>query len=707
MPSIGRIPQKKKETVQNWMDQDELVVDDEVVADKAVPAWMLEDEIVEDDTVTMPRFTEDQINANYEAPAGVRLEIAGLSKPEDKLAALRKQYPDAEPYGDGNFAMTNPENGEAMLFNREGWIPSVGDFAESVPTIAEIGGAIGGGIFGGAGGATAGSAVPVVGTAAGGVAGAMAGAGAGGAGARDIAERAINWGFGNEDTRTLGEYAKDKAVDVGLNAAGEGAGMAIAKGVGMAARPIHKMIAGKADDAAKATQLAEDYAGANIPSTTGTITQNQKALTREATIARDNPQSRIAQRMDETDEGISNEFFRLQNGLAAQTDSTLRPTTGQSVGDSLIGKAGEANASVNAQRNALYNEVDQIVGPTTSAGNQSTSQLLARLNSEKKGLGASAKMNHGAMLDEVAKQTKAASDDLKNMNFGQMQEMRSTIGKMAFGKETDPYLASRYKDLYKSITDDMAETAKSAGPDAHAKWKEADAFNASLYGPDSTKEALKAISKAPDGETAFKRVLSKVREGGTALSKTRQEIEAVGGAAQWDQMTATYINKIGVSKAADGAEVFSPRKFVTEWNKMAPEAKDAMFAGTGRSQYRSDLDRLARIIDARQSAMKVKGRAVDQGTRLFLNWASAGAAPAFRAGKNSYMDRLLTNPQVVKWMTGIPQAQMTRGGLSQHISYLRNIAREAIRLDTGNGAELKSAIDAYLADAGFQEDENE
>lgn len=714
---MGPGTKKKEKAVPNWMDQDEIIEDD------VVPAWMQDDELIEDEP-TAPVFDEDAINVNYEAPASVRLELSGLASPADKLTALRKHYPDAQPHGDGNFVMTNPENGETMLYNQEGWVPSIGDFAEAAPTAAEIAGAIGGGIFGGAKGAAigggtgavAGSIVPAAGTAVGGitgagvggVTGAMAGAGVGGAGARDLAERGINWYFGNDDTRTLGEYAKDKAVDVGFNAAGEGAGMLAAKGIKAAAKPFHKWVAGKADDLPGAKQLAEDFAGANIPSTTGTITQNADTLLREAEIAKANPNSRIGQLQDTTDKQIGKEFDRISNGLAANTDSALRPTTGQNVGERLIGKADEANAAINAQRDALYQNVDNLAGGQASAGNQSTSDLLIRLNSEKKALGASAKMNKGSLLDEAVKQTKAASGDIKNMTFGQMQEMRSTIGKMAFDRNTDPYLASRYKDLYEAITKDMSATAKSAGDDAFKAWKQADAFNAGLYGPESTKEALKGLTKAADGETAYKFITGKVREGGTRLAKARKEIEAVGGAAEWDQMTATYLNRIGVTRAADGAEEFSGRKFVTEWNKMAPEAKDAMFGGSGRAQYRSDLDRLARIVDARQKAIGTKTRPVDPGSRLIaaaFNLGSFGTAAAGSAAKRSYTDRLLTNPEVVRWMTGIPQAQMAKGGLGKHISVLRNIVRESARVGTGGGQELESAVEQYLRDAGIEDEE--
>ncbi|MGE6781309.1 hypothetical protein ACQKGL_02165 [Ensifer adhaerens] len=701
------LKKKPVDELPEWM-RGAIPVEDEPV-EEALPEWMSGAIPVEDEPeAPASKFTEDQINVNYEAPASVRMQVGALPKVEDKLTVLRKSYPDVEPYGEDNFIMTNPENGEVMLYNREGWIPSMGDFASIVPEVAEGVGALGGGVVGGVGGATAGSAVPVVGTAAGGVSGAVAGAGVGGAGARDLAERGINWFFGNEDTRTLGEYAKDKAKDVALNAAGEGAGLALVKGAQVAARPIHKMIAGKADDVAKSTQVAKDLADLGTIASVGTVSQNPVTLAREAAMARANPQGRIAQMGDRLDDTLGEEFTRITHGLAANTGNTLRPSTAQNVGESLTTKADEANKALNTQRDTLYREVDQLTGNVPSSGAKNSSALLQRLNSELKGLGKSDGLNKAPMLKQAIEQTKAVTTDLKaGMTFADAQSVRSTIGKIAFDKSADPFFASRMRDLYKAVSDDMGETAKSVGDDVFKKWREADTFNASLYGKDSPKEAVKGLTKAADGEAAYRFITGKVKEGGTRLANARKEIERVGGAAQWNQMTSTYVIRMGLNAGADGAEVFSPKKFLTEWKKIAPEAKDEMFAGTGRAQYRSDLDRLARITEARQKALGTRTTPMDHGTNLLVGWGSAGLVPAAKAAKNSYMDRLLTNPNVVRWMTGIPQAQMARGGLGEHISVLRNIGREAFKANTPDAQELNNAINQYLNDYGPKDDEKQ
>ena len=79
-----------------------------------------------------------------DAPWNVRMAVGALDKPEDRLKALQKTYPDAKPYGDDNFIFTD-ENGRTSLYNRESWFPSLGDFASIAPEIGEtVGGAIGG-----------------------------------------------------------------------------------------------------------------------------------------------------------------------------------------------------------------------------------------------------------------------------------------------------------------------------------------------------------------------------------------------------------------------------------------------------------------------------------------------------------------------------------------------------------------------------------
>src|SRR5689334_21642542 len=54
------------------------------------------------------------------APASVRLRVGG-SPEGDRLANLRKFFPDAVPYGSDNFVFTNPDTGKPTLYNPKGF----------------------------------------------------------------------------------------------------------------------------------------------------------------------------------------------------------------------------------------------------------------------------------------------------------------------------------------------------------------------------------------------------------------------------------------------------------------------------------------------------------------------------------------------------------------------------------------------------------
>lgn len=79
------------------------------------------------------------------APFGVRAVVGSLENPQDRLATLRKWYPDAQPYDDDNSVFTDPDTGRPTLYNPPGIILDLGDFASVGGEVAEFGGGVVGG----------------------------------------------------------------------------------------------------------------------------------------------------------------------------------------------------------------------------------------------------------------------------------------------------------------------------------------------------------------------------------------------------------------------------------------------------------------------------------------------------------------------------------------------------------------------------------
>ena len=191
--------------------------------------------MVLDETPTAGNYSDDQlitiaqkkllnsIDTQSGGDASVRAQVAAAQSTDDKLTTIKRFYPDAIPvevldptngaarFGRGNFVFKNPETGQLTLFDEDIRlfgipIPTLGDFADAGPEIAETIGAIGGGIAGATAGAGAGTiAIPGIGTVAGATAGFVAGEGLGSAAAREAYIGILDFFGETEDSRTGAE----------------------------------------------------------------------------------------------------------------------------------------------------------------------------------------------------------------------------------------------------------------------------------------------------------------------------------------------------------------------------------------------------------------------------------------------------------------------------------------------------------------------
>ena len=115
----------------------------------------------------------DSIDTFTVAPMQVRAEVAAAPSYDDKLATLKKYYPDAVPvetyrngadkFGEGNYVFLNPETDRLTLFDEDERLfgmpfPTMRDIlADPGPETAEMIGGTAGGFGGAAAGAAIGS----------------------------------------------------------------------------------------------------------------------------------------------------------------------------------------------------------------------------------------------------------------------------------------------------------------------------------------------------------------------------------------------------------------------------------------------------------------------------------------------------------------------------------------------------------------------
>ncbi|RVK79362.1 hypothetical protein CN157_09235 [Sinorhizobium meliloti] len=673
----------------------------------------------------------DLLDASEDAPAVIRAEVGALTKGEDRLAALRKHYPDAipDPNDPENFIYTD-QNGVVRRYNNPNWSPfNAGDWSSVAPEIGESIGAIlgagGGALLGG----FAGSAVPVVGTGAGALTGGITGAGAGAVTGRETTQMGLNWLFGNEDTRTTGERLKDGATTFAMGAAGEAVGPLVLRPAAKLGK--YALAGGKVVDAPeKAVQRLEDARNVGFEPTGGMVTGSERQARLEHGLINTIGGEKIQSRINDAFDATGNKFFETTANMRGSSPYM----TNADIGAALKEQAQAVKKAAYDESNQLYDEVGAKV--TAPASVNSTAKYVADLQAEKASLSEVGKQNHAANIDRVIEELTPVLKDFEagRANFNDMKELRTRIGRIKEDASLDPAYRHRLNSSYDALTRDLEQVALSSGDEAAQAWRKANDNYRALaqqYGKGSI--AAKLVDPNTNPDTVRNLVFGQVGKGSNNLAVARRAIvRGEDGQAVWDNVASSFIESLG-KKVVEGNEVFDPTAFVKVWNdekKLSKEAKNVLFKGTKMRQYAEDMERLARVSDNLKRYGKYRnhsGTAAQMTAMGSLNplskenlYAAAlggifsggdlmtglatGAGKVALTGasiaNSKYKAHLLTSPEFVNWLANVPKAEMQKGGIKAHLKRLVSIRNTA-------GNRAAAAINGYMRDLGIQEDENQ
>lgn len=482
--------------------------------------------------------------------------------------------------------------------------------------------------------------------------------------------------------------------------------------------PVNRAIIGETDDAARVAARAQDFKDIGVQPTTGMVSGSARAAAKEQALATTRSGRVIQSRIDDAFAKQGDEFGRVVDDLVTRNNPGAKTNTRQELGEMLREQAQAAKDAAFARSESLYDDVGRLTGERAAEGG-ATKDYLRTLNESKKAMGKSESLNRGAQLDDAIRQANAIVADVeKGMTFTKMKEARTAIGALANGRDIDPALKTYLEGLRKALTADMEQTARNAGEGALQAFRKANnQFRRTVdtetgFGKGST--ASKLLDKTTP-EEVYDFVMGKSKEGGSRLAAVRRQIEKTPeGKATWDNLTGSVVERMGL-KNVDNVETYDPGTFLRNWKQMAPEAKDALFRGTDRAQYRQDLDRLARVADDFGKYQKFKNHSNTQTHKTALEEANpfdktsmlagifagpkglalAAGGKAVNAATKTYQSRLLTNPETVNWLAGIPKAQVAKGGLRQHWRKLSDISNRTA--DAG----LRTAIHEYMRASGY------
>ena len=647
------------------------------------------------------------------APSNVRFNVGAAQSAEDKLATLRQYYPDAiriedfDPQngamqmGHGNFVFTDPQTNILTLYDEFNPkflgvpIPTGRDFLDAGPEVAETVGAIGGGIAGGVAGAGAGSLVlPGVGTVAGGTAGFIAGEGIGSASARELYIGIADVFGETVDTRSLGDRAVDFTQTATFNAAGGPILSKTWQGIKyVGGQPIRYMTGGSAP-AAQQTKEAFDSVGITNP-TAGQITSNPTLNLIESSLSAMPTSTKImhqnaAQTIFEIDT-FAKELAKKYGGVRTTDEA----------GIALMNSARAARTRYTNDVSAMYNKVNQYISPDVSSQGKHTQEFIKKYLVDSKT--ATGEETLKPVMEMAAKLM--ADADAGVLNYNTLKNFRSYLREnlssaTAAGGKLDA-TGTKMKELYGYVTKDLHDLVETAG-DENAKKLFEDA-NKFVYKNTNKQGGITFIDNVlakgdVTANKALKYVLTGAKDGGEDLIKLKsmlkpEEFNAISGymlgrmgmptpgLGQGVELGAEGVVKEGAEYIAE--QGFSPKRFMTNWNSLSKEAKEALFKGTEYEELVPELDNLVFTIDkigvAAQQMANPSGTArVLNTSALFLGGVGGGAV-SFDFGLGALIApyasaKLMTEKSFVRWLSeGLEKSAYDPSSFGQHVRRLYQI----------------------------------
>ncbi len=617
---------------------------------------------------------KSMIDQSSGAPSYVRQVVGSLADPTSRLATLQKYFPDAQPYGDGNFVFTHPETKKPTLYNPTGI--DRGDFAsisrEGFITVGSGVGAFLGAGVGTFGGPAAPATVP---------GGTVIGAGIGAGISANLWDAWMTISGQTVDVRSLPQVATETGAEV--------VGSGLGEGIGRAMPVAFKSAIGGAKATSRAIINQLDNFGIRP---TATITQGGVAGRIEAGLAQNLGSADIMTK--QVDEVIEQSHKAL-NKIIGQYG---KPKSKEGAG-AVIQKAAKAASERLAQTSSeLYDDAYDLVGARTPAGLKNIASLQKELTGE---LSRAPEAKKRVLAPALERVNAILADAQKGgMDFEMLRSIRTDIGKdlkdpLSSGATASQNLAM--KRVYASMSKDMDETAKGVSTEAFNAVKRADKHK-KAYERTAT-EILNKIMKYDAEEKAYKFALSASKDGGSSLSKLRKLFTQ----EEWDEVSSTVLSELGQNPATGD---FSIAKFVTSYNKLAPEAKAALFKGGKNQKAGESLDEfyeLMKIIKTKSRYENTSNTAGAIHVGMVLN--SLGAlGVGFAAGDQTSLGgragaaggiiaprvaaKLITNPAFVKWL-----AAPVKEGTKDWAAHLTRLA-----VISEANPEIKDAVNFLLLD---------
>lgn len=296
-----------------------------------------------------------------------------------------------------------------------------------------------------------------------------------------------------------------------------------------------------------------------------------------------------------------------------------------------------------AVQQALYDKLDQFIPhdqPIQAANTLDTLNKLTKPISGASALSQTSLINNPT-LNGIKDAIESDTGETGALSYQGIKQLRTAVGQKLQDTDLSPDVAkAQWKQLYGALSDDMSSAAKQAGPQAKQAFDRANNYTSALHDRIDT---LNRVVGDKDPEAVFQSAMKGTQEGATTLRSVMRSLPEDGQ----QMMAATVLKRMGRANPSaqnDVGNAFSTNTFLTNWNKLSPEAKSALFGGQGQ-EFNDSMNNLASVADnLRKGSQVFSNPSGTAGANDLLHMAkditTAPAAPI------SYgLAKYLTNPK--------------------------------------------------------------
>ena len=372
-------------------------------------------------------------------------------------------------------------------------------------------------------------------------------------------------------------------------------------------------------------------------------------------------------------------------------------TAGNVIEEGIGGEGGFVDRGRQAQA-SLYGKLDQYFPSTAPVPVTNTQRVLAELNKEIAGFPS---ISQRLASKEIADIEAALKSDLAGspptagvvlgpdgapimqpgtpaqtaMPYGGVKQFRTKVGdKLDTANLTSDVPKAMWKRLYGALSQDMKDAAVATGnPDTIKAMNRANSFTTAFH--DRIDSILNKVvkDKVPEKIYESATAVGDMDKGATKIATILKSLRP----AERDVVKSVFIRDMG--KAAPGqqtaaGDVWSSQRFLTNWNRMSPQAKSVMFAGGPDGEVRASLDQIAKAAEMIKEGSKVFANPSGTGSVAIQTMATGGLAGALTSGHWAVASvlltgaaaanvtaKMMTTPMFVKWLaqsTALPPGAM-------------------------------------------------